>query len=69
MSFLGCIGHLMDGLGLKEVLEQVFATNTVPHLLSGKAISRSIRGHILIEAALYAVLTVDFFSLEVFSAI
>ena len=42
MSFVGCIGHLMEGSGLKEVLELVYATGAVPHILSGKAISRAV---------------------------
>lgn len=46
----------MDGLGLKEVLELIYAKNTVPHLLSGKAISRAIRGHFVVESALHVIL-------------
>ena len=45
MSFLGCIGHLMSGTGLKEILKLVYAPNTVLHMLSGKA-----GGHFLIDA-------------------
>ncbi len=56
MSFVGCIGTLMDDSGLKEVLEVVYAQNTVTHMLSGKAISRAIRGHLLVYAALYGML-------------
>lgn len=54
MSFVGCIGHLMQGSGLKEVLELVYATGAVPHILSGKAISRAVRSHILVSSAIYA---------------
>ena len=54
MSFVGCIGHLMEGSGLKEVLELVYATGAVPHILSGKAISRAVRAHILVSSAIYA---------------
>ena len=43
MSFLGSIGHLMSGSGLKELLSTVYAGQTVPHLLSGKVISCAIR--------------------------
>ena len=35
MSFLGCIGHVMSGSGLQDVLEQLYASNTVAHILSG----------------------------------
>ncbi len=48
MSFLGSIGHLMAGSGLQELLEIVYAANSVKHMLTGKAISRAIRGHLLV---------------------
>jgi len=56
MNFLGSIGHLMDGSGLDDLMGQVYATDTVPHMLSGKAISRSIRCHLLIDSALHKLL-------------
>ncbi|KAL8604331.1 hypothetical protein ACOMHN_028094 [Nucella lapillus] len=42
MSFLGCIGRLMAGSGLKQVLEVAFASNSVIHMLSGKSVSRAV---------------------------
>lgn len=45
MSFLGAIGHIMSGSGLQELLECVYASNAVVHMLSGKAVSRAVRGH------------------------
>ena len=33
MSFLGSIGHLMSGSGLKELLSIVYTEQTVPHLV------------------------------------
>jgi hypothetical protein len=45
MSFLGCIGHLMEGSGLKELLCFIYADNTVPQMLTGKGYSRAIRGY------------------------
>ena len=56
MSFLGCIGHVMSGSGLKEVLELVYATNAVGHMLSSKALARAVRGHILVDSVLNALL-------------
>ena len=32
MSYLGSIGHLMAGTGLQELLEVIFAGNTVAHI-------------------------------------
>ena len=34
MSFLGCMGHIMAGSGIEEVLELVYAKNAVPHISS-----------------------------------
>jgi len=56
MSFLGSIGHIMGGSGIEAVLETIYAETAVGHMLSGKAISRAVRGHILIEAVLNAML-------------
>ena len=56
MSFLGAIGHLMAESGLKEILEMIYASNAVHHMLSGKAVSRAVRGHLIIDAALNALL-------------
>ena len=56
MSFLGTIGLLMAGSGISNLLSCVYAENIVLHLLSGKVISRSIRGHIMASAALNTLL-------------
>ncbi|KAK4880980.1 hypothetical protein RN001_004299 [Aquatica leii] len=47
MSFLGSIGYIMRGSGIEELWSTVYAKNTVPHLLSGHAFSRSLRAHLL----------------------
>ena len=47
----------MTGTGVKELFELVFASNTTAHMMSGKAVSRAIRGHLLIDAVLDAILT------------
>ena len=52
MSFLGCIGHLMEGPGLAELLETVYASNAVVHMLNDKAVTRALRGYFLVENAL-----------------
>src|SRR5205814_680321 len=56
MSYLGSIGELLSGSGIEEILETVYAENTVSHMLTGKAYSRSIRGHILLSSALTSLL-------------
>ena len=64
MSFLGCIGSIMSGSGIEELLECVYASNTVGHMLSGKAVQRAFRGHLIVENALNAILTADAFNLS-----
>ncbi len=56
MSFLGSIGQLMAGSGLHDTLETIYAEQAVTHILSGKAINRAVRGHILVDAALHSLL-------------
>ena len=56
MSFVGYIGQLKASSGLKEVFELVYAANTVEHMMSGKAISRAIRGHTVVQTALNMLL-------------
>ena len=61
MSFLGSIGHLMVGTGLQELLEVIFAGNTVAHILSGKAVACAIRGHLLLDSVLHTLLLCNLF--------
>jgi len=56
MSFLGSIGYIMGGSGLKEVLFVIFAPNSVGYILSGHAYSRAIRGHTLLQLALAPII-------------
>lgn len=56
MSFLGAIGHLMEGSGLQEIMQLIYAPDTVHHLLSGKAYSRASRAHMIISSALHMIL-------------
>jgi len=51
MSFLGCIGSLMAGPGLKVILEMIYAPSAVEHILTSKAIARAVHAHLLVEAA------------------
>ena len=56
MSFLGSIGSSMGGSGLHELLETCYGSNTVDHMMSGKAVSRALRGHFIAEAALMTII-------------
>ena len=57
MSLLGAIGTIMDGSGLKEMLAQMYAEGSVDQMLSGKAVARAVRGHLLVDSALYIIAT------------
>lgn len=48
MSFLGSIGYVMAGSGLKEALSCYYAPGTVDKMLDGHAYARAVRGHTLI---------------------
>ena len=63
MSFLGTIGHLMAGSGLHEMLDLIYASKAVDHILSGKAIARAVRAHLLVDAALNTLLASKAFNL------
>ena len=52
MSFSGSIGGLKKGSSLKEALRVVYAENTVPHMITRMMISRTFRGHFLVQSAL-----------------
>ena len=64
MSFLGRIGEVMKGSGLEDALEELYGKSTVPHLVSGKSVSRTLRGHFLVESALVCQLLVSLISME-----
>ena len=68
MTFLGCIGYLMQGNGLKETLEvtyaPAYAPNAVIHMMSGIAVSCAVRGHFIVHSALNALITSEAFGIE-----
>ena len=52
MNLLGDIDTLMDGSGLKEILQTIYGENAVMHMMSGKAVQRSFLGHLLLSKCL-----------------
>ena len=48
MSYMGSLGTVMWGSGLSEALQEIYGTNAVKHVISGKAIGRALRGHFLV---------------------
>lgn len=63
MSYLGAIGNIMNGSGLQEVLERVYAPNAVVRMLFGKAVARAVRGHMLVDTTLHAMLACKIFAI------
>ena len=59
LSFIGSIGYVMGGSGLEEVLTEVYAENSVLHMLSRKVYAKAVRGYILVDSALNNMLTED----------
>jgi len=55
MSFVGSVGHLMNGTGLQKPLDVIFARNTFPHIIRGKAYARAVCVHFLIDAVLHTL--------------
>ncbi|GFR65223.1 hypothetical protein ElyMa_005525300 [Elysia marginata] len=69
MNYLGTIGHLMTGSGLRELLEVVYAPDGVVHMLSGKAVARAARGHLLVDSVLNALLASSAFGVDLQSIV
>ena len=56
MRFLGSIGAIMKGSGLEDLLAQVYAENSITHMISRKAVSRANRGHLLVDSSLMSLI-------------
>ena len=52
MSFLGSVGYIMSGSGIKEVLGVSYAKCSVDKMLTGHAYARAMRGHTLVYLSL-----------------
>ena len=59
MSFMGCIGSIMEGSGLQDVLNTVFALGSVDKILSGHAYARAVRAFSLINTVLASLILED----------
>ena len=60
MSFLGSIGLLMSGSGLRSALETVYVPVTVGRMFTRKAYSRAIRSHLLCASAIMSLILEEF---------
>ena len=52
MSFLGSIGKVMECSGISELFHVVYRSATAVHMMSGKAYTRALRAHFLVQSAL-----------------
>ena len=52
MNLLGAIGTLMNGSGLNDIFDTIYGDNAVVHMMSGKAVQRTFRGHLLVGRCL-----------------
>ena len=52
MNLLGAIGTLLNGSGIKEILGTIYGKNAVQHIMTGKAVQRAVRGHLLLDQCL-----------------
>ena len=55
-KFLGSIGCLTEGCGIRAALGNVYAPITVRHMFSGKGFVPAIRGHILCASGILPLL-------------
>lgn len=56
MSFINIIRRFMIGYELVELLELEYASYYVVYMLNGKAVSRVVRGNLIINMALGSLL-------------
>ena len=59
MSFIGSIGYVMGGSGLEDVFTEVYAADSVLHMLSRKAYTRAEREYIHVDSPLNNMLIED----------
>jgi hypothetical protein len=52
MSFMGAVGYIMGGSGLKELWSLIYAVDSVEKILNGHAYARALRAHFLTQLAL-----------------
>ena len=60
MSFLGSVGSLMEGSGLRKALETVYVPLTVGRMMTGKAYNRAVLGPMMSASAVLSLLLEEF---------
>lgn len=59
MNLLGAVGSLMNGTGLQDILQLIYGENPVVHMMTGKAVQRALRGHLLVDKCLNRMIVSD----------
>jgi len=52
MSFMGAIGYIMAGSGLKELWSTIYAANLIEKMMTGHAYSRAVRAYFVTQLCL-----------------
>jgi len=55
-SYMGGMGFIMNGSGLTNLWMNVYATNSIGHMLDGKAYSQALKSHLYSAAAITTLL-------------
>ena len=55
----------MAGLWLQELLKLVYGSNPVTNMLSAKSVTQAVCGHLLVDAALIAILVANAYNVPV----
>ena len=56
LNLLGCVGKLLAGIVLSTILAEKYGESTVNQMLSGKAYSRALRGHLIVDQVVSVLL-------------
>ena len=64
MSFLGSIGHLMQGSGLSNVFQLIYAELSLPKIMDGKDVSRTTRANIILYGTLVGLILIKQFKID-----
>ncbi len=56
MSFMGAVGYIMGGSGLKDVWSTIYATDSIEKMMTGHAFARALRAHSLTQLALAVII-------------
>ena len=59
MNLLGAIGTLMEGSGLRNIMEVAYGSNAVQHMMSGISVQQAFRGHLLMDRCINDLVVSD----------